>query len=186
MSGDRADTAPAGDGAGIEIRALRPDESAVLGRLLVEVYASLEGFPTPAEQPGYYAMLGDIGRFAERNGAQVLVAVLPGGALAGGVVYFGDMAEYGSGGTATRETDASGIRLLGVAPHCRGLGIGRVLTAACIDLARSNGHRQVVLHTTRAMRAAWRLYETLGFHRSPDLDFDQAGLEVFGFRLLLS
>lgn len=40
-------------------------------------------------------------------------------------------------------------------------------------------------NTTRPMRAAWRLYETLGFRRAPDPDFMQESLEVFGFRLTL-
>ena len=43
----------------------------------------------------------------------------------------------------------------------------------------------MVLHTTRAMETAWRMYEQLGFRRSPDLDFRQGELEVFGFELRL-
>ena len=167
------------------LRDLRPDEGPALGRILVEVYSGLEGFPTPAEQPGYYQMLADIGRFAERRETRVLVAVTPEGEVAGGVVCFGDMAEYGSGGTATAERDATGIRLLGVHPRFRSLGVGRALTQACIDLARTRGHHQVILHTTEAMRVAWGLYERLGFRRSEDLDFLQQGLPVFGFRLSL-
>jgi len=166
----------------LTIRDLRPEESAALGQLMVGVYSQLEGFPTPVEQPQYYALLADIGHFAERPGARVLVALTEGGALAGGVVYFGDMAQYGSGGTATAERNAAGIRLLGVDPAFRGQGVGRALTLACLDLAREQGHAQVILHTTEAMRIAWGLYERLGFQRSEDLDFAQQGLPVFGFR----
>ena len=36
------------------------------------------------------------------------------------------------------------------------------------------------------METAWRMYEKTGFVRSPDLDFKQGELEVFGFRLKLS
>ncbi len=60
--------------------------------------------------------------------------------------------------------------------------MGRALTLACLDLAREQGHAQVILHTTEAMRIAWGLYERLGFQRSEDLDFAQQGLPVFGFR----
>ena len=171
--------------AAFEIRAARPDEHAALGRLMVEVYAALEGFPTPAEQPAYYEKLANIGRLGERPGAQVLVAVDAAERLLGGVVYFGDMAEYGSGGTAGAVTDASGIRLLGVSAAVRGMGVGRALTEACIARARERGHRQVVLHTTQAMQAAWALYAKLGFERSTDLDFRQGAMPVFGFRLAL-
>jgi ribosomal protein S18 acetylase RimI-like enzyme len=170
----------------IDIRDLRADEAAALGRLMVEVYASLEGFPTPQEQPDYYAMLADIGAFARRDRARVMVAVSQEGGLLGGVVYFGNMAEYGSGGSATRVGNASGIRLLGVGPDARGRGVGTALTRACIALARAAGHAEVVLHTTRAMQVAWAMYERLGFVRSEDLDFSQSGLPVFGFRLRLA
>lgn len=170
----------------LEIRELRPEESERLGRLMVEVYSGLEGFPSPEAQPPYYAMLARIGAFSEKKDAKVLVALTAAGALAGGVVYFGDMAEYGSGGTATAARSASGIRLLGVDPRFRGLGAGKALTQACIRLAEARGHAEVILHTTAAMRVAWALYERLGFRRSEDLDFMQGELPVFGFRLRLA
>ena len=171
--------------APLTIRDLRPAESDALGRLLVETYSGLDGFPTPDEQPNYYKMLADIGLFAEKSDARVLVAVTATGELVGGVVYFGDMAQYGSGGTATAVKNASGIRLLGVDPRFRGMGAGKALTNACIELAREKEHAQVILHTTRAMQVAWGLYERLGFERAEDLDFSQQGLPVFGFRLRL-
>jgi ribosomal protein S18 acetylase RimI-like enzyme len=171
--------------AGLTIRTVRPDEHAALGRLMVEVYAALEGFPTPAEQPAYYEKLANIARLGERPGAQVLVAVDARERLLGGVVYFAEMAEYGSGGSAGAVADASGIRLLGVSAAARGMGVGKALTEACIARARERGHSQVVLHTTQAMQVAWALYAKLGFERSTDLDFMQGDLPVFGFRLAL-
>lgn len=168
------------------IRDLHPEEFDPLGRLMVEAYASLAGFPTPQEQPQYYAMLAGIGQFTRRRDARVLVAVSQEAGLLGGVVYFGDMREYGSGGTATQATNSSGMRLLGVGPSFRGAGVGEALTRACIQLAREKRHAAVLLHTTQAMKTAWALYERLGFQRSPDLDFSQQGLPVFGFRLPLA
>src|ERR1035437_9547468 len=103
----------------LTIRDLLPTESDALGRLMVEVYSNLEGFPTPEEQPGYYELLANIGRFTEKASARLLIAISPQNDLIGGVVYFGDMAEYGSGGIATSISDASGIRLLGVDPRFR-------------------------------------------------------------------
>jgi GNAT superfamily N-acetyltransferase len=169
----------------LQIRDIRKAEFKAFGQLLVEVYSSLPGFPTPAEQPNYYQMLANIGNFTEKKDARVLVSILDGCGLVGGVVYFGDMAEYGSGGIATTVRDAAGIRLLGVSPKHRGLGTGKALTLACIRLAKEHGHSQVILHTTKAMQVAWQLYERLGFQRSIDLDFLQGELPVFGFRLRL-
>ena len=168
------------------IRDLRPEESEELGRLVVEFYSGLDGFPTPAEQPHYYTLLADIGRLACEPGARVLVALTAEGELVGGVVYFGEMAEYGSGGSALAITDASGVRLLAVRPRHRNLGAGKSLTRACIELARQAGRSQVILPTTQAMHVAWRMYEKLGFVRSEDLDFLQQGLPVSGFRQWLN
>jgi len=171
--------------APLVVRDGRPEEFRALGQLMVEVYGGLAGFPTPAEQPRYYEMLADIGDFTSKPAARVLVAVDSEGQLLGGVVYFGDMAHYGSGGTATSVTNASGIRLLGVHPSARGLGVGKALTRACIELAKAQGHARVVLHTTAAMRVAWEMYERLGFQRVHELDFMQGSLPVFGFSLAL-
>ena len=170
---------------GLTIRDAAPSEHAMLGTLMVRVYSALDGFPTPLEQPGYYEMLANIGRFTERPGVRVLVAVTGSEELAGGVVYFGDMAQYGSGGIATTIRNASGIRLLGVDPAFRNVGAGKALTAACIELAREQGHAEVILHTTAAMRVAWGMYERLGFVRAEELDFLQEGFPVYGFRLRL-
>lgn len=167
------------------IRDVAPAEREALGRMMVEVYSALDGFPTPEQQPRYYALLRDIAAFAEKPGARVLVAIAPPDDLAGGVVYFADMAHYGSGGAATALRECSGIRLLGVSPKHRGGGVGKALTLQCIELARDAGHRQVVLHTTDAMRVAWGMYERLGFERAPELDFEQQGFPVRGFRLAL-
>ena len=100
------------------------------------MYAALAGFPDAAEQPKYYQMLRNIGSFAHKPAVRLLVAVAEDEDILGGVVYFGDMSQYGSGGIATQVKDASGFRLLGVDPNTRGQGIGRLLTLHCIELAR--------------------------------------------------
>jgi GNAT superfamily N-acetyltransferase len=113
------------------------------------------------------------------------VAVSSDGKIAGCVVYFGDMQYYGSGGTATRERNAAGFRLLAVDPSARGRGIGKLLTIECIRKAKDKKLFQLIIHTTMAMQTAWKMYENLGFRRSEDLDFMQGELPVFGFRLPL-
>jgi GNAT superfamily N-acetyltransferase len=169
----------------LTIRDVVPSECEPLGALMVGVYSGLDGFPTPLEQPAYYELLANIGRFTERPGARVLVAVTPAGELVGGIVYFGDMTQYGSGGIASTIENASGIRLLGIDPRFRGAGAGKALANACIELAREQGHSEVILHTTAAMRIAWTLYVKLGFVRAEELDFLQEGYPVSGFRLRL-
>lgn len=149
------------------------------------VYSQLEGFPTEAEQPEYYKMLLHIGELTERPNTELWVAVSSEGTLAGGVVYISDMQFYGSGGTATKEKNASGFRLLAVDPEVRGKGIGKLLIQKCIQKAKSDKRAQLIIHSTKAMQIAWKMYERIGFVRSEDLDFMQGELAVFGFRMKL-
>ena len=165
------------------VRNAKPEEFAEIGRLMVLVYSQLNGFPSPEEQPTYYEKLANIGALTQNPETKLLVAVSSEGKIGGGVVYFGDMKYYGSGGTAPQEKNSSGFRLLAVDPATRGKGIGKLLTSACIDKAREKGHPKVVIHTTMAMQVAWKMYEDFGFKRAEDLDFMQEELPVFGFRL---
>jgi GNAT superfamily N-acetyltransferase len=55
------------------------------------------------------------------------------------------------------------IRMLSVLPSERGRGIGRQLTAACIERARRDSVATVGLHTTPVMRSALDLYLRMGF-----------------------
>ncbi|MDN5212605.1 GNAT family N-acetyltransferase [Fulvivirgaceae bacterium BMA12] len=167
------------------VRDAHPSEFGEIGALMVKVYSQLNGFPKQNEQPNYYKMLTNIGSLTENPGTKLLVAVSSDGKIGGGVVYFGDMKYYGSGGTATEERNASGFRLLAVDPSARGKGIGKLLTEACIQKAKEENQYQIVIHSTKAMQVAWKMYENMGFKRSEDLDFMQGELPVFGFRLLL-
>ena len=167
------------------IRNAKPEEFEEIGKLMVRVYSQLEGFPKESEQPDYYKMLSNIGELTNNPATELLVAVSADNKIVGGVVYFGDMRYYGSGGTATKELNAAGFRLLAVDPSARGYGVGRLLTNECIWKAKGKRLSQVIIHSTKAMQIAWTMYESIGFKRSEDLDFMQGELPVFGFRLLL-
>ncbi|MBD1395816.1 GNAT family N-acetyltransferase [Pontibacter sp. JH31] len=167
------------------IRNADPSEFEAIGKLLVSVYSQLDGFPKETEQPAYYNRLYNIGEFTHYPGTELLVATHAEGDIVGVVVYFSNMQYYGSGGTATQEKDAAGFRLLAVAPSARGQGIGKLLTNECIRKARESGLSQVIIHSIKAMQTAWKMYESMGFKRSEDLDFMQSELPVFGLRLLL-
>jgi GNAT superfamily N-acetyltransferase len=168
-----------------QVRNAKPSEFAEIGQLMVQVYSNLEGFPKPAEQPGYYQLLAGVGDLTEKPKTEILVAVSEDDKVLGAVVYFGDMQYYGSGGIATEEKNAAGFRLLAVDAAARGLGLGKVLTRACIEKAKGENLSQMIIHTTKTMQTAWKMYEKIGFKRSEDLDFKQGELSVFGFRLIL-
>ena len=162
-----------------------PSEFSEIGQLLVEVYSRQEGFPKQADQPDYYKLLANVGDFTHMPGTELLVALSPEGKIEGAVVYFNEMKNYGSGGIATTEQNTAGFRLLAVGHKARGKGIGKLLTGECIIKARTSNRSQMIIHTTMAMQTAWKMYESMGFRRSDDLDFMQGDLPVYGFRLLL-
>jgi len=172
--------------AQLTIRPVRAEEYERLGKLLVAAYAALPGMPQPDEQPDYYAMLANVAARAARPALTVFVATNPAGDLLGSIDFIEDMRHYGSGGPASTISDAAGVRLLAVDGAFRGHGTGKALTTFCIDRARALGKARVVLHTTRAMQTAWAMYESLGFVRFPEIDFQQGNLAVFGFQLGLA
>jgi len=167
------------------IRNAKPEEYQYIGALMVKVYSALDGFPKPHQHPKYYEMLANVGDLTAKPGTEILVAVTSDAAIAGAVVYFSDMQYYGSKGTATQEKNAAGFRLLAVDDKYRGKGIGKALTLICLEKARNQKQKQLIIHTTNAMKPAWHMYETIGFKRSEDLDFTHDDLDVFGFRFKL-
>jgi ribosomal protein S18 acetylase RimI-like enzyme len=162
-----------------------PEDYQKLGELIVEVYSQLDGFPKPEEQPDYYNLLRNVADFTKNETTELLGIYNDDNNLLAGVVFFGDMKHYGSGGSATAEKNAAGFRLLAVSNKARGLGLGKILTMECIEKAKTMNLQQVIIHTTNAMKPAWDMYEKIGFRRSEDLDFKQGNLEVFGFRYQL-
>ena len=166
-------------------RLAHPRDFQALGQLMVDVYSKIEGFPSIAEQPGYYNTLAHVGELTKNPGTDLLVAVYN-DEIVGGVVYIGNVKYYGAKSSATQEENTAGIRLLAVRSDMGGKGIGRALTEACLQRARDQGRSKVILHTTRSMPIAWRMYEKIGFVRKEKFDFVQDDLEVFGFELLLT
>lgn len=167
-----------------DIREARPDEYDALGALMAEVYSQLEGFPSQEDQPEYYNMLRAVGEFTKQPGVKLFVAVSESGEVDGGVVYFGDMRFYGAGGEATTDQKAAAFRLLAVNPKIRGKGIGKKLIELCIYQAKQDGHSSMVIHSTKTMMIAWKMYERMGFERFTEIDFLQGNLPVYGFRLV--
>ncbi|MGZ4674669.1 MAG: GNAT family N-acetyltransferase [Ilumatobacteraceae bacterium] len=147
----------------MEVRLARPDDHDAIGQLTVEAYAALAG---GEEVLGDYEdELRDVaGRAVE---CDVLVAVNRHRTLLGAVTYVPGpdtvLSEFS-------DADAAGIRMLAVAPGHQGSGVGRALTEACIERARRDGRRKIVLHSTELMKVARTMYEKLGFVAEPERD----------------
>jgi len=86
--------------------------------------------------------------------------------------------------SAAVSADSPEVRLLAVLPEARGQGIGTALMEECARRARRAGAPALGLHTTDIMRTAVRMYERMGYVRTPELDFAPAsGVLVKGYRL---
>ncbi len=162
------------------VRPVHPDEYETLGELTVRAYHGV-GFEM-AHQADYDVRLRDVATRAATS--CVLVATTPAGELLGGVTYVSGPDDPYS--EELRDGEA-GIRMLAVDPAVQGRGIGRALTSACVERARSAGRRRIVLHTGTWMPAAIRLYERMGFVRVPEIDFTPApGVDLIAYAMELA
>jgi ribosomal protein S18 acetylase RimI-like enzyme len=168
-----------------EIRLARPEELAALVPSSPTRTPRFRACRARREQPGYYAMVRDAAARAKNPAIRIVAAVATRRRAARERrLHRGDGAATGREERLGPARHA-GIRLLAVAPPPGGTGIGRALTrTASSGPRRSAEILALVLHTTRAMETAWRMYEQLGFRRSPDLDFRQGNAR--GVRLRAS
>ncbi|GGW86923.1 N-acetyltransferase [Streptomyces malachitofuscus] len=149
----------------IVIRPVQPGEYEELGELTAGAYL-LDGLLDFGESDAYLGELRDVAKRAAA--AEVLVAAEH-GAVLGGVTFVpgpGPMADIAGPGEAE-------IRMLAVARAGRGRGAGEALVRACVDRARAiEGCTRIVLSTQRTMHSAHRIYERLGFTRTPERDWN--------------
>lgn len=143
----------------IDVRPAHPEEYLALGELTASTYLRED-----LTDEGYATTLRDVAGRAQS--ATVLVALLD-GRLVGGITAVtqgGRYAENTEPGTAV-------LRMLVTDPSARGAGIGTALVHAAIELARLHGCQLVRLSTQPKMTAAHRVYERLGFIRTPADDW---------------
>ena len=156
------------------VRRAAPDDHAAVAELTAQVYRG-EGYSSAAYEP----QLRDVASRAST--ATVLVAV-DGDRLVGAVTVAtrgGEWAEQAVPGEAV-------VRMLVVAPDARGSGAGEALVRACLDTARADGCTLVRLSSQEDMTAAHRLYERLGFVRTPSFDWSPVpGLHLRTYALPL-
>jgi ribosomal protein S18 acetylase RimI-like enzyme len=161
----------------VTVRPARADDLARIGALTVEAYV-VDGFVT--EDDGYAEHLRDAASRARE--AEVYVAALPGrpDTVAGTVTFCPE----GSPWCEVAGPGEGEFRMLAVAPEARRQGVAEALVSVCVERATELGYRAVVLSSLPAQRPAQRLYERLGFRRTPDLDWSpQPGVDLLAFRL---
>ena len=147
------------------IREVRPSEFEALGDLTVRAYSGLLS-PTDTD---YLDELRDVA--ARAAAVPVLVAVDGEGRVLGGVAY---VTGPGTPLSEAERDGEAGFRMLAVDPAAAGRGVGRALTEACMARARAEGRCGMTLYTLPTMVVAHRLYESLGFRRDTERDWEYA------------
>lgn len=164
---------------GFTIRVIRPEEYDALGEITARAYLD-DGLLDFGEDDPYLVTLRDVAaRAAEAN---VLVAVDGGGTVLGGVAYVA----AGSPWADLAGDGEAEFRMLAVARAARGRGVGGALVRECVERARATeGCVRVRLSTQKGMLGAHRIYERLGFVRTPERDWSPVPglLDLLTYRL---
>ena len=99
--------------------------------------------------------------------------------------YGADFAPESQGALALLLPDS--CREIAVAPEAQRQGIGSALVRASIEHARHAGCTALVLSSAAWMHAGHRLYERLGFHHTPERDWQpRADVHLTTYRLDLA
>jgi len=151
----------------ITIRLAEPSHFDAIANLTASVYIGEDFSPAMSE-----TALRDVATRAAAT--TLLVAVDEPGVVLGAVSLVYPGSPFRQVGLDTElET-----RLLAVSPASRGLGIGETLMHEALAVARRDS-LGVVLSTQPTMQAAHRLYQRLGFTRTPSRDWlNPAGREM--------
>jgi ribosomal protein S18 acetylase RimI-like enzyme len=117
----------------------------------------------------------------DREGDRESLVAVQNGSIVGSVMLFPPTANaYTNVLISTSDPE---VRFLAVLPQTRGQGIGTALMKECERRAQKAGAQAIGLHTAEVMQAAIRMYERLGFVRTPETDFHPGeGVVVLGYR----
>jgi ribosomal protein S18 acetylase RimI-like enzyme len=149
----------------MRVREATSDDFEEIARLTVAAYRALDTWVGD----DYAAHLADVATRAGAENTTVLVAedeadgrILGAVTLTlGGGPYF----EWAHG------VDGDcGFRMLAVDPAAQRRGTGPHLVDECLERARAAGCRTMVIGSTEWMTTAHRIYEQIGFRRTPELD----------------
>ncbi len=151
-------------GGGVTVQVVDPADTArvqACGALVADVYGDEELLE---DEDGYLPVLREAGPRAREA---VLLAAVLGDDLLGSATY----ARAGSPWAELARPGEAEMRMLAVSPGARGRGVGRLLTLTCLDLARQEGCIRFVLSSGPRMTDAHRMYEAMGFVRTPERDW---------------
>ena len=142
-------------------RATQQDYQAV-GEVTVAAY---EPFTLGPEDPYLEHLRNAAARDAQ---AELWVATADDGDRVVGTVT---LCREGSPWRELADHDEGEFRMLAVAPDARRSGVGESLVRLVLDRFREEGATAIVMSSLNEMTDAHRLYERLGFERTPERDW---------------
>jgi ribosomal protein S18 acetylase RimI-like enzyme len=161
----------------VRVRPAHTSELAAIGELTVAAYDA-DGVLT--DDDPYREHLRDAVTRARE--AELYVAVLDDlpDVIAGTVTF----CPHGSSWAELAQAGEGEFRMLAVASEARRRGVAAALVGVCLQRSAELGYSAVVLSSLPTQQSAHRIYERLGFRRTPDLDWSPAaGVELLAFRL---
>ncbi|MQS13962.1 GNAT family N-acetyltransferase [Streptomyces kaniharaensis] len=160
----------------IVIRRAHEEDLEDAGRVTVEAFVG-DGHTAPDSR--YVELLRDAARRSRE--AELLVAVdTAGGRVLGCVTLAVGGTEWADIATP-REGE---IRMLATAAAARGRGVGEALVRAAMDRSRELGLAGMAFSTRPEMTAAHRVYERIGFRRTPERDWSPyPGMDLMVYSL---
>ena len=164
----------------LTIRNAYPLEYDTVSRLILMAYREYEDqMPRDAWTKYSSSMQDVLSRMVESE----LIVAVEGDAIVGSATFYPTyMKRIGSGWPQ----EWTAVRLVAVRPDKRERGVGKALIEECIARSRKQDAVAIALHTTPLMTRAQQMYETLGFQRIPEYDFEpRADFVVMAYKMEL-
>ncbi|MCL1950142.1 MAG: GNAT family N-acetyltransferase [Turicibacter sp.] len=162
----------------IRIDYLQEGEQAAYRQMLLKSYAEYESiFQDPAAWQDY---LKAIAASVDNTDSEGILVAKYEGVMVGGLQLFTNSTK--AYGVPTIGIDSTIVRLLGVHPQYRGLGIAKKLLAAGLEFAQKRKDPSLYLHSGEGMKEAINMYLSMGFVRDKSKEFMNGDILVKSFR----
>ncbi|NUR90298.1 MAG: MarR family transcriptional regulator [Nonomuraea sp.] len=164
---------------------------------LVSSMAAIRGLLSPGQEREPYVIrpprAGDLGWVVQRHGDlyarewgwgmdfERLVARIVGDfdpATGAGWIAERDGERLGCVFCVRKDATTAQLRMLLVEPSARGLGLGRRLVEECVEHARREGYRRIMLWTRDCLVSARRIYQATGFALESEEPGEENGIPV--------
>ena len=145
----------------MHIRPFKSEDSNQLNQVAVEAFSQFE-----QHYSDWQSLITAVGKMANLAETARLFVAEDNGNIVGGVA----LVPPNDNPNSHFDKTWAAIRMLVVSPDCRGKGIGRALTEACIEHAKQSQVKTIGLHTSPIMQIALAMYQRMGFEKFKGID----------------